>query len=526
MNTCDKTNLFSSICNKNQIIKKFIIINNTHLFKQNTYIRFVQNIIKCEDIKKYENTSGIMIDIQNISFDVKIYLFTFDDFILILESQNLFHFYEYFNKNNNKLLFISNQAEKEFLHFLSTKTILPNIQQNTPQLLESDIDNIIINSIIKKSQYLTILNRSKFQKNINFNISNLDDFISINTLSSHDHKSVQLCYNYKDHHLYIMKIFYGNELLYEHETNFYNKIANNFPFISRMFGTFEQYGRKYIIIEYIEGDTLKNFIINSPNKIDYSTKIAIILKMLLTVEYIHCNGICLRDLKWDNIIIDSKLNPIFIDFDFSKQMINNLSPNNLTGDIGCYFFAAPEQYQSRNYSFKVDNYSIGLLIHFILSEIHFNQIDVDYIENIFKAKGNILDKKEINKLPSNMEDLLDVYKNCCVFLPESRPSINKIIKGFLIQQKEKKSKLFVSFLDFFINLHFNYLSKFSFDYDNEKNYLEDKSELFCYFGQLLSEGKYIYVNIDKSVEYLILSAKYQNSEALFMLGILYFVNIF
>ena len=68
----------------------------------------------------------------------------------------------------------------------------------------------------------------------------------------------------------------------------------------------------------------------------------------------------MRDLKPENIIIDSNNDAILIDFDSSNEETNS-------NDICDLSFTAPEQCNSNEYTYKVDSYSVGMIIHFFFN---------------------------------------------------------------------------------------------------------------------------------------------------------------
>lgn len=53
------------------------------------------------------------------------------------------------------------------------------------------------------------------------------------------------------------------------------------------------------------------------------------------------------------------------DFDLSKEICSSIEEENTCG-LGNPIYTAPEQFNSKNYSYKVNPYSIGLIIHFII----------------------------------------------------------------------------------------------------------------------------------------------------------------
>ena len=67
--------------------------------------------------------------------------------------------------------------------------------------------------------------------------------------------------------------------------------------------------KKYIILEYCEGGTLIDFIVGlNPGFGELFSKL-IFIKIFNAVKLCHDKGICHRDIKPDNILLDEKYNP-------------------------------------------------------------------------------------------------------------------------------------------------------------------------------------------------------------------------
>lgn len=198
-----------------------------------------------------------------------------------------------------------------------------NIQIDQANLLQK-LQKRIIKCIIKKSQIRTVNRRRNSnsivdQKTIEFNFQ---DFINLQAFIGSN--STYLRFNIRDQFLYILKCFDSSDqnsrLRFEREFSFFESHNDMNPFICKCYGKIENKGAylNSIIIEYIEGQTLNDFI--QKFQLDDEQRIKIIIEVLCAFEYLHLNDFMYRDLKSDNIIIDSKLNAILIDFDRLKKI--------------------------------------------------------------------------------------------------------------------------------------------------------------------------------------------------------------
>ena len=388
------------------LLRKFIIYDDSKLIRSR-YFRIEKTDDFIDEINNSEINTGIMISNMKMN-GLSIYLFIMDNRIFIIKQINLPKFQKYFNEHLNSLIFMTSECEEDFVKSILSKD---HISQQKNQIIneQRDINEAILKEIIqttiKKSQYRTIkmhqeILPNKFNSN-NDNNYKFDDFIEIQS------QDFRLYYNSKDQILNVLK-FYNNENRFNHEIDFYHQIENTFPFIRKIFGIIKQPRRlSIIILEYIEGETLYDFILNG-KEINFNTKIKIILEILFSIYYIHSNGFYLRDLQPSNIIINSKNDAILIDFDSSKEMYSPNEKEVNTGNIGHSVFAAPEQHNSNTYTYKVDSYSVGMIIHFIITR---QKYDFSFSElyKIHERISNISKYKEFPRLPQE-------YKNFFAYL--------------------------------------------------------------------------------------------------------------
>ena len=84
---------------------------------------------------------------------------------------------------------------------------------------------------------------------------------------------------------------------------------------------FEANGTAYIVMSYIEGTTLKNYLKDSGNKLPFEKALKIIMPVLDTLKELHAVNVLHRDISPDNIYINKKGQVILIDFGAARHAI-------------------------------------------------------------------------------------------------------------------------------------------------------------------------------------------------------------
>jgi serine/threonine protein kinase len=136
----------------------------------------------------------------------------------------------------------------------------------------------------------------------------------------------------------------------------------NHPFIVRLFNSFKDKTSLYLLLEFIPGGELFNYIRRSGK---LSTEISRIYsaEIILALEHLHSKKILYRDLKPENILIDETGHVKLTDFGFSKFV-----PTDRTMSMcGTPEYIAPEIILNNGHGKAVDWWSLGILIFEMLA---------------------------------------------------------------------------------------------------------------------------------------------------------------
>ncbi|MDZ4837598.1 MAG: serine/threonine-protein kinase [Candidatus Melainabacteria bacterium] len=127
-------------------------------------------------------------------------------------------------------------------------------------------------------------------------------------------------------------------------------------------------GRPFLILEYIDGVTLKE-LLDKQTKLTPADAISIFGDVMDAVESAHNAGVLHRDLKPSNIIIDSTGRAKVLDFGVAKVIgIEDTTTVTLTGvSVGTPAYMSPEQCLGLEQDVRSDIYSIGCLMYECLS---------------------------------------------------------------------------------------------------------------------------------------------------------------
>ena len=183
-----------------------------------------------------------------------------------------------------------------------------------------------------------------------------------------------------------------------YETNLMRGLYH--PSVTKILETFETDKYMLIIMEYISGGNLQNFVKKRRKLCEKTAKI-LYRQLIQGIRYIHSKGIVHRDIKLENILLD--LNNIVKICDFGVGKLTKKGQK-LFDQCGTPVYMAPEIVKGDGYEgFPVDVWSSGVALYIMLSgNIPFNR---DNNHNLQSAIMN-LPYKKIEGVSDNANDLL------------------------------------------------------------------------------------------------------------------------
>ncbi len=127
------------------------------------------------------------------------------------------------------------------------------------------------------------------------------------------------------------------------------------PNIVNVYDVGEENGIYYIVMELVEGITLKNYI-EKKSRLSVKEAVSIAIQVSMGIETAHNNHIIHRDIKPQNIIIARDGKVKVTDFGIAKAATSNTITSNVMGSV---HYTSPEQARGGFSDEKSDIYSLG-----------------------------------------------------------------------------------------------------------------------------------------------------------------------
>ena len=154
---------------------------------------------------------------------------------------------------------------------------------------------------------------------------------------------------------------------FSEDTNFVSKFRTEaqsaavleHPNIVNIYDVGSENGIHYIVMEYVEGITLKTYI-GKKGQLTYKEALSIAIQVGRGIQAAHAKNIVHRDIKPQNIIISTDGKVKVTDFGIARAVSENTIHSDVMGSV---HYASPEQARNGYVSSRSDIYSLGIVMY-------------------------------------------------------------------------------------------------------------------------------------------------------------------
>lgn len=186
------------------------------------------------------------------------------------------------------------------------------------------------------------------------------------------------------------------------------------PNIVNVYDVGEESENHYIVMELVEGITLKKYI-EKKARLSVKEAVSIAIQVSMGIEAAHNNHIIHRDIKPQNIIISKEGKVKVTDFGIAKAATSNTITSNVMGSV---HYTSPEQARGGYSDEKSDIYSLGVtMFEMLTGRVPFNgettvAIAIKHIQEEFPSP-----REYVPEIPVSVEQIV---MKCCQKSPDRR----------------------------------------------------------------------------------------------------------
>ena len=168
------------------------------------------------------------------------------------------------------------------------------------------------------------------------------------------------------------------------------------PYIINIYDVVSEGSNQYIVMEYVDGVTLKEYM--QEHKLSLNAVLEIGVRLADALQHAHSHRIIHCDIKPQNILLDKNMNPKIADFGIAK-MVTNQTMVYSKAVMGSVHYISPEQASGGKITACSDVYSLGIVLFEMLTG------QVPYVGTTAVSVAMMHVEKPVPRLADYMENV-------------------------------------------------------------------------------------------------------------------------
>ena len=274
--------------------------------------------------------------------------------------------------------------------------------------------------------------------------SHFSGFVYERVLGTGRHSFVILAFNVKMHSYYACKVFVKSQLKSENETQLVSNEIEilkrvDHPNIIKILNVIELTDFIILVMPYYPGGQLLQHL----GLINLSEEMIIkyLYQISSALAYLNKNGIAHRDVKAENIVLDSKGNAILIDLGLAES--SNIE--HCSTFCGTSYYLAPEVIKGEEYDArKSDVWSLGILLYAMLTQsFPYDDENINIILSQMHSLPYLIETQVQSKLSKLLFQMLSEDPSLRPFPSDIVDHLNKFfgMDKFVAQFEDRKTNI-------------------------------------------------------------------------------------
>ncbi|MBQ7906420.1 MAG: serine/threonine protein kinase [Clostridia bacterium] len=163
---------------------------------------------------------------------------------------------------------------------------------------------------------------------------------------------------------------------------------------------------KYMVMEYIYGITLKNYLTAKAEPLDYSEILGYTAQILRALHHAHENKIIHRDIKPQNIMVLQNGQVKVMDFGIAK--LPNTETITVTDKaVGTVYYMSPEQASGKKVDHRSDIYSLGAMMYELATGVTPFRAETPFAVLVKHINEPLVPPRQLNSsIPVGLEQII------------------------------------------------------------------------------------------------------------------------